>query len=336
MNWHAYYLPPDPHLWQGRQDCGTQPYFFNQVQCLDLKNQTVFTTNRLTFGLIGFICDEGIRRNLGRLGAKEGATKIKQSLAPLPLHRQDVVCLDLGAIHCEDGNLENAQLALAEVIHKLLSNQVIPIVLGGGHELSFGSYQGIVRAYPTESMAIINFDAHFDMRPCLAENQGSSGTPFLQIAQAQEKANRAFHYYCLGIQTTGNSRFLFDTAHQHNVAYLLANDLHHAPASQFMPFIQKIITTHDILHLSLCLDVFGSMFAPGVSAPQVNGLAPWMIAPFLSMLALSGKVVCYDIAELSPHFDSDARTAKLAAHLIFEIIHQHAGTRSPYESVYTS
>jgi len=40
-------------------------------------------------------------------------------------------------------------------------------------------------------------------------------------------------------------------------------------------------------------------------------------------LAGSGKVVSYDIAELSPPYDIDSRTAKLSANLIYEIIHHH-------------
>jgi len=65
-----------------------------------------------------------------------------------------------------------------------------------------------------------------------------------------------------------------------------------------------------------------------VSAPQVLGLTPWQIIPYLRLLAQSGKVISYDIAELSPHYDIDQRTVKLAAHLIYEIILHHQRARS--------
>jgi len=46
-------------------------------------------------------------------------------------------------------------------------------------------------------------------------------------------------------------------------------------------------------------------YAPGVSAPQPLGVLPWQILPLVRQLAASGKVVSYDIAELSPKYDID-------------------------------
>ncbi len=44
-----------------------------------------------------------------------------------------------------------------------------PIVLGGGHEIAFGHYCGIKDYNASidrkDKLGIINFDAHFDLRP---------------------------------------------------------------------------------------------------------------------------------------------------------------------------
>ena len=99
------------------------------------------------------------------------------------MQKQNFICFDAGNIVCADGDLETSQLALGEVVTILLENGIKPIVIGGGHELAWGHYQGIADAFPQKNLGIINFDAHFDMRPLLAYDQGSSGTPFLQIAK---------------------------------------------------------------------------------------------------------------------------------------------------------
>ena len=153
------------------------------------------------------------------LAAAEGPNAIRTVLAKLPVQRQQIICYDAGNISCTDGDLEHAQKALAEAVHILLKHNITPIVLGGGHELAWGHYQGIAKKFPNEELGIINFDAHFDMRPLLPDDKGSSGTPFLQIAHAHEKARRSFDYNCIGIQRAGNIPLLFATAEECQCAY---------------------------------------------------------------------------------------------------------------------
>jgi formiminoglutamase len=274
--------------------------------------------------VLGFCCDEGIRRNLGRVGAAEGPDSLRSVLGKLPLHHLDFEIYDAGNIVCTDHNLEQSQKALGDAVHILLDHGYIPILIGGGHEIAWGHYQGIAKKYPAENLGIVNFDTHFDMRPVLEDNKGSSGTPFLQIAAAHETAQKRLDYSCIGIQEYGNSRQLFKTAERYKAHILMANDIFMQPAAFAENFLQRIIADNQHIYLSLCLDVFSAAYAPGVSAPQAFGLNPWQLVPFVRALAASGKVISYDIAELSPKYDPDGRTAKLAANFIYEIIHHHS------------
>lgn len=119
MIWNTCYLPPDPNQWQGRSDTPPQAAFFQIVQMLNLLEMPSLQFSKPAFALIGFRCDEGIRRNQGRVGAVEGPTAIRQTLAKLPIHKPHLICLDAGNIFCLDGNLEAAQESLAEVIEIL-------------------------------------------------------------------------------------------------------------------------------------------------------------------------------------------------------------------------
>lgn len=322
MTWHSRYIPPDPSQWQGRADIPPSSCFFQIMQMLDLRTNIPENRNKRAFGLLGFCCDEGVRRNLGRPGAALGPAAIREILAKLPVQKHGLLCFDAGDISCTDGDLESAQQALGEACALLLAHNIIPIVLGGGHELAFGHYQGIVKKFTKEKLGIVNFDAHFDMRP-VVNNLGSSGTPFLQIAQAHKTSGLRFDYNCIGIQRAGNIRLLFDTAKKYGVHTLLADDLHQGYTEKCATFIDRIIDENDIIYISLCLDVFAAPYAPGVSAPQPLGLTPWQIIPWVRQLAASGKVISYDIAELAPQYDLGLKTAKLAANFIYEFIHYH-------------
>lgn len=328
MTWDTRYLPPTGSLWQGRTDSPAGSAFFQVIKLLDLREPIKSDQKIIRFALLGFACDEGIRRNQGRVGAAEGPDAIKSTLAKLPIQRQDVICYDAGNIICTDGNLEEAQSALGQVVQLLMQHHIVPIVLGGGHEMAWGHFLGIQPCLQQKKLGLVNFDAHLDMRPLLPQQLGSSGTPFLQIATAMAEANLQFDYNCIGVQRAGNQSALLQTAEEKHAHLLWADDLHQHEIAKCMNFVERIIDQNEMIYVSICLDVFATPYAPGVSAPQTLGLTPWQIIPHLRQLATSGKVTNYDLAELSPPYDQDQRTAKLAAHLIFEIIHHHINDRN--------
>lgn len=72
------------------------------------------------FVLHGFAVDEGVRRNKGRLGAKDAPDVIRKNMANFPVILPDFSLLDFGNITCDDGNLENTQNNLAKNVSKVL------------------------------------------------------------------------------------------------------------------------------------------------------------------------------------------------------------------------
>lgn len=324
MSWRARYLPPDPLIWQGRNDTPADACFYQHMRLLNLLKQKPQKTADITFAILGFKCDEGVQRDLGRTGAFEGPTAIRQRLAKLPIQKANIHCYDVGNIICTDHDLEASQTALSEVVAILLEQHIRPIIIGGGHEVAWGHYQGIAKIYPPQKrLGIINFDAHFDMHPMHPSHRSSATTAFYQIAEAHLAEKRHFDYNCIGIQHAGNIRQSFEIAKKYDVKLILADDMHQGLQEKGFDFIDRIIDENDFIYMSLSLDVFSPAFAPGVSTIQPLGLNPWHAIPLIRQIAASTKVISYDIAEHVPRYDIDHRTAKLAATLIYEIMHHH-------------
>src|SRR5689334_1585285 len=167
--------------------------------------------------LLGFPQDEGVRRNQGRTGAAVAPREIRQWLYRLTpwdgVSGTDLAALgilDLGNIRIE-GDLEEAQWALGEVVGVLLKAETVPVVLGGGHETAFGHYRGYVNA--RRSVGVINLDAHLDVRPALA-GEGHSGSPFRQMMHYQAGPLPGEHYTCMGAQPQSVSRQHVDYVQQ--------------------------------------------------------------------------------------------------------------------------
>lgn len=319
------YSAPNQADWQGRMDNGEKlARFYQAVQCQSI--EAFLTSNPLskpTIAFLGFACDEGVRRNQGRVGAFSGPNSLRQALAQLPMHEEarHFQYIDVGNIQCLNGDLEIAQHHLGEAVKALMQNKAFPLVLGGGHETAWGHYLGFCEQIKSERLAIINFDAHFDMR-AQSNNLGSSGTPFLQIAEHRQQQLLPFDYYCLGIKKSSNSQGLFETAKQWNVKYLSCDEMHDS-SEHSTQFVESIIQSHDVIYVSVCLDVFAAPFAPGVSASSPYGLAPWHVLPLLRQLSASKKVIALDIVELLPQYDQHAITAKLGALCIAEFLYHY-------------
>jgi formiminoglutamase len=324
MNWEARYIPPDPNPWRGREDAPAGSCFFHHTKLINLLSDKLERTPEPAFAFVGFKCDEGAQRDLGRTGAVEGPLAIRQRLAKLPLQKQNIRLYDVGSISCTDHDLETSQAALGEIVKMLLEHNIRPIVIGGGHELSLGQYHGIAATNPpAKRLGIISCDAHFNLHPLEPTHRASSTTVFYQIAKAHEEQNRHFDYNCIGIQQAGNVRKMFDKAKSLRTKILYAEELHQGQREKCFDFIDRVIDENDLIYFSLSLDVFSPADAPGVSTIQPLGLSPWHIIPLIRQAAASGKVISYDVAEHVPRYDIDHRTAKLAASLIHEIIHHH-------------
>lgn len=312
-----FYQKPDNILWQGRADARQGEYFFQQVKLLDLQAIHGVPPG---IALLGFASDIGVRRNAGRTGAKEGSYAIKRALARLPVQHAIGPIYDAGTITSDSEDLESLQSALGQAVSHLLHQGFFPVVLGGGHEMAWGHYQGLADWLTDKPLQIINFDAHFDLRDIPTPPLGTSGTPFRQIADARRAQGLDFDYTCLGIQPYGNTQSLFNTATALNTRWLTADTIHQDPLA-IATFLTPLLTCRQAIYLTLCLDVLSVTYAPGVSAPQTLGLTPWQIIPALRLLAQSGNVAGFDIAEMAPGLDRDEQTGKLAALLLSDFLH---------------
>jgi formiminoglutamase len=303
----------DMSVWKGRVDDAEGPpgrRWHQAMQPIGPDTPAGTTT------LFGFACDAGVARNHGRPGAADGPKAIRQALRNLPLHECNELA-DGGDIVCTGDALEAAQRALAATVARELDALRFPIVLGGGHEMAWGSFSGLaghLEQYDgVPRIGIVNFDAHFDLR---RDSKATSGTPFRQIAEDCAARGWPFRYACLGVSRYANTAALFARADELDVLWRSDEAIADATtASALRAFVGDV----DHVYLTLCLDVLPAAVAPGVSAPAARGIGLDVLEPLVDAVCASGKVLLADIAEMNPRYDIDGRTAAVAARLVARI-----------------
>jgi len=313
--------------WQGRTDAEEGA---NAKRWHDSVNQASESNSSKALALIGFCCDAGVARNQGRIGAADGPAALRGALCNNAWHGSAAV-FDCGDVICIGDQLEAAQAELAEIVSAALLRNHLPVIVGGGHEMAFGSWLGLrthlqrcQNANIDEKIAtpatpeiprvgILNLDAHFDLR---AGERGSSGTPFRQIADDCKALGWSFHYGCLGVAPLSNTAALFERANNLGVWWRTDRQMEAMHLPEIHAQLSEFLARCDLLYLSICLDVLPAAIAPGVSAPAAAGVQLAVLESIIDAAIACGKLKLCDIAELNPRFDIDARTAKVAARLV--------------------
>ena len=116
--------------------------------------------------LLGFPSDEGVARTGGRVGASAGPAAIRAALGRLTPDARDPAPFaalvertrDAGDVAIT-GDVERDQEALAAAVGSHLAVGRFVIVLGGGHETTYGHFLGYDRP-----VHLLNWDAHADVR----------------------------------------------------------------------------------------------------------------------------------------------------------------------------
>lgn len=279
-----------------------------------LAHVILFSEQKLSandFVLIGFLEDRGTKRNLGRTGAARGPNAIREQLGklvpPSAVLSGKARVVDLGDIVSTD-TLLSAQERLGEVVDTVLKAGAFPIILGGGHETSYGHFLGVKRAKRGDS--VFNIDAHLDLRP-LVDGEGHSGSQFRQMFEDKERPLKNYAVY--GVQRAVNAETYFKYAESKGSALAFLGE----PFEEF--FKSFIKQSSGGFFISLDLDVVRQSDAPGVSSPCAIGLSADELIKIAN--AVGKSAACsLDVVECNPDFDRDGQTARLAARFIYEVM----------------
>lgn len=264
--------------------------------------------------LIGFPCDNGVRRNHGREGAALAPEIIRDMLYRCTPDRAPAFtkllgrAADFGNLQLA-GDLEASQARLGVIVGECMKQGTIPIVLGGGHETAFGHFLGYVHA--ERDVTIVNWDQHPDVRR-LVEGHPHSGSPFRQAIE--HGSNRCKEYRVAGLLPHSAAPAHVEFVEQHGGRVWWRDDL-------TAHLIDEIVgsTTTDTM-VTFDIDAVDQAFAPGVSAPAADGLTPKLWLHAAAAAGANPRVLSLDLSEMNPRFDRDGQTARLAALTIWTFL----------------
>jgi len=259
--------------------------------------------------LIGFPSDEGVKINGGRIGASKAPNLIYKELlklTPHPVHIDKHIKLlqkteSLIMLNCS-GDLPSDHENLGEKVSDTLSDQILPVVFGGGHETAFGHFLGYAKS--ELPVNIVNIDAHADVRE-FKNGKAHSGSPFRQAIEHQSGKCRSYNVYGLNPASVSTDHLAFvqkqgDAVFEQSVSVdAILNRLN--------------LFNEENIMITMDMDAVCHADAPGVSAPNASGInkEDWLTLAY--GFGNHPKVTSFDLSEVNPEYDRDHQTVKLAA-----------------------
>ncbi|MCP4971607.1 MAG: formimidoylglutamase [Arcobacter sp.] len=310
------YKKMDKSLWLGRVD--KEDKKFGKRWHEKIKNLDYPYNKKEGIAFLGFDCDLGVKRNKGRVGSSKGSDELKKAMGSFAYHLKNRKLYDAGKIIASE-DLDKSQKLLAKHIKNLLEKKHFPIVIGGGHEIAYASFMGLHDFLnKKEDIAIINFDAHFDLR---FNKLGTSGTPFAQCSSLCKQDKTNFSYLCLGVSEASNTQALFKKAKELNVKFIYDTNFIISNLKKIKNKIDKFLKTQENIYITIDTDCFYSYQVPAVSSPASRGIDLVLVYEVLKYIfnTYKRKVKLVDFAEFNPKYDINDIGKKSVSRLIYDI-----------------
>lgn len=263
---------------------------------------------------------------LGRKGSAEGPRAIReifQNLKAMTYSNGEVqrTVYDLGDFIFSAGDVATAHEEVEKAAKHARGFAARPkrkgrrpharvIALGGDHSLTYPCAVPYLQEYG-KSFAVINLDAHLDVREVAEGEPHNSGTSFGRLLNAGLSS-----YTVIGARDFHTSPKYVQRVRQSGGSIVTANDVFKRGADVVArEVLAKLPADCKAVYLSLDLDVADASVVPGVSAPTPGGLLAHHIYALLEVLCADERVIACDIMELAPPLEDSFsdRSARLAA-----------------------
>jgi arginase len=227
-----------------------------------------------------------------------------------------------------------------DAVYRELTEDRLPILLGGDHSLSIGSISAVARHCRDrrKSLRVLWLDAHADFNTRDLSPSGSlHGMPvsclcgfgpreLLQIGGAIPAIRPAWIRQ-IGIRSVDAGERSF--VHEQNLEVFDMRFIDELGMRQVMELALGGVEPGTHLHVSFDVDCLDPEIAPGVGTTVAGGLSYREAQLCMEMIADTGRVASLDIMELNPALDIRNKTAALAVDLVESLFGKSTLMRKP-------
>lgn len=242
------------------------------------------------------------RRSVNNEGCSTGPDEIRRHLYPL-YNNNRLRIADLGNIR-QGQEVKDTYFAVKSVVAGMLDANVVPLILGGGQDLTYPIYMAF------ESLGriinLVSIDSKFDHGK--SDEMIDSESYLSRIIL--RKPNFLFNYANLGYQS-----YFVDPKAISLLKNLFFDVQRLGIIRQNLEEAEPVIRNADFLTFDI--SSIRQSDAPGNFNASPNGFYGEEVCQLMRYAGMSNKLSCAGFFEFNPHYDRHGQTAKLLAQMIW-------------------
>jgi len=309
MDISVYFEPVDTSLVE-IQEKTNQKQFGNLIQ-IHTEIASFPNIENIDIAIIGVKEDRANVNNSGCADAPDFVRRFLYSLYPGWEHCR---IADLGNIK-HGYALDDTYFAVSAVMAELMKNKIIPIIIGGSHDITYACYNAYTIL--NQIINIVSIDSGFD----LAETEGEIDSHSYLSKIILQQPNYLFNYTNIGYQTYFVEQdviklmknLFFDTYRLGKVRDNIAET-------------EPVVRDADIL--SIDISSVRMSDAPGNGNTSPHGFYGEELCQIVRYAGLSDKISSIGFFEINPLLDKNGQTAHLTAHMIWYFIEGYCSRKN--------
>jgi formiminoglutamase len=255
---------------------------------------------------IALVGIEEDRRAVNNEGSGKAADAVRPYLYHLFKGNYKDKIVDLGNIK-QGHTVKDSYFAITSVCHALLKNKIVPVIIGGGQDITFPLYKAFDKIEPTVNL--VDVDARFDIGGPDSEFNSSAYVGKIILHQP----NILFNYSNIGYQTH------FTAPKEMDLFRKLYFDAYRLGEVRYdMEQVEPIVRHADLL--SFDISSIRMSDAPGNGNASPNGFYGEEACQVTRYAGLSDKLGAIGFFEFNPALDVRGQTAHLLAQMIWYFI----------------
>ena len=216
----------------------------------------------------------------------------------------DYSVFDSGDLELCFGIAEQALRDIEERAEVILRDGKLPVLLGGEHLVSLGSFRAVFRHHP--DVHVIHFDAHADLRD---DYLGAKLSHACVLRRCHELVGDGrIHQFC--IRSGEREEFRFAARH---------TDLHALTLDGLDEVVDQLKASGAPVYFTIDLDCLDPSAFPGTGTPEAGGISFTQLLGAMRKVA-ECRIVGADVNELAPMLDASGVSTATACKVLRELL----------------
>jgi arginase family enzyme len=241
---------------------------------------------------------------------------IRNYLYELFPNNPNVKIVDMGNIK-RGFELPDTYVALSAVLSELLHRKIVPVIIGGSHDLAYANYLAYENV--EKIINIVDVDAFFDIGE--NENEDSHRSYLSKIILHQPN-------FLFNLTNVGHQSYLIDKQGLNLIRNLLFDSFRLGVVKTDMKEVEPMVRNADMV--SIDISAVRMSDAPGNENALPNGFYGEDVCRIARYAGMSDKLTSFGIYEVNPELDVRGQTCHLAAQVIWYFIDGFYGRKNDF------